>query len=663
VQFDSSDLTKQQYTALDLSKYLNVDANTSGPQGLFLLQATGWDVANKSPLDVKASRLILITDLGMMVKDNNDGSHDVFVNSITQGVPVANVTVTVLGKNGLPILSRVSDAQGRVNFPTLKDFVEDREPVVYLASIDNDVSFIPFNNYNRQLNFSKFDIGGIYTNSQELQSLSAYLFSDRGIYRPGDTAHIGMIVKQAYAQPQPAGLPLQATIVDSRGTTIKDQKITLNDTGYMELDFTTNANSPTGQYMVNLYLVKDNNPQNLLGSTSVRVSEFQPDRMRITTSLLPAPSDGWSSPVGLKAQVGLWNLYGAPAADRKISAKILLTPQQVTFDNYPDYIFADPLLDPKKPPKVFTETLTDVKTNDKGQAEFNLNLERFEKATYQLTFFAEGFEADGGRSVTSQSKTLISPLSYFIGYKSDGDLSFIKQNSARNVNYVAINPQLSKEEIKDLKVQLVSLHPVTTLVKKPDGTYQYQSIIQSTVISTQPFAITEAGVDYPLPSQQIGDFSLSILDKEDTVLSQLKFSIVGASQKPLAKNAELTIKLNKAEYKANEDIELQITAPYTGSGLITIERDKVYATQWFKTETTNSMQTIHIPADFQGNGYINVAFIRDWESPELFISPLSYSVVPFTVNHDNHDIKIEFPYQNLLEQADKRTFVYQDYLS
>src|SRR5690606_9547155 len=155
-------------------------------QGLFLLQATGWDVANQYALDVKASRLILITDLGMVVKDNNDGSHDVFISSITQGLPVAGATVTILGKNGLPILSRVTDEQGRANFPTLKDFIEDREPTVYLANLNNDVSFIPFNNYNRQLNFSKFDIGGIYTNDQDLQNLTAYLFSDRGIYRPGD---------------------------------------------------------------------------------------------------------------------------------------------------------------------------------------------------------------------------------------------------------------------------------------------------------------------------------------------------------------------------------------------------------------------------------------------------------------------------------------------
>ncbi len=160
-------------------------------------------------------------------------------------------------------------------------------------------------------------------------------------------------------------------------------------------------------------------------------------------------------------------------------------------------------------------------------------------------------------------------------------------------------------------------------------------------MSTNPYDVSAKGADYTLPTDSIGDYSLSVLDKDDTVLSQLKFSVVGASQSPLAKNAELSIKLNKSEYLSNEDIEIQITAPYTGSGLITIERDKVYASQWFKTETTNSVQTIHIPADFQGNGYINIAFIRDWESPELFISPLSYSVAPFEVNHDSHDIKID----------------------
>lgn len=655
--FDGSDLTKQQYSSLDLGKYLTSAFNKSGPQGLFLLKASGWDTVNHYELNVTNTRMILITNLGLLVKDNNDGSHDVFVQSITEGVPAAGVDVSVLGKNGLPVLTRTTDEQGHVSFPGLKDFVADREPVAYLARQGNDVSFIPYNNYNRQLNFSRFDIGGIYTN-QDLHSLSAFVFSDRGLYRPGDTAHFGMMVKQAYAQPQPAGLPLQVIITDPRGVTVYDQKYSLDEAGLLTVDFATQATSPTGQYSINLYTVKDNRSESLLGSTTFRVAEFQPDRMRISASLSPSQGDGWVSPQGLMAKIGLWNLYGRPAEGRRVSGKLVLSPKAVQFAKYPDYVFADPLLDPNKAPKNFTDTLTDTKTDAQGEAQFDLNLERFDKATYQLTFFAEGFEAEGGRSVTTQVSALVSPMPWFVGYKSDGDLRYIKSNSPRQVRYIAINPQLEKVAVGDLKIQLLSLHPATTLVKKPDGTYQYQSIIQSSVLSTTAFAISDKGNDYVLPTNQPGDFALVLVDSDKTELSRLNFRVVGESQSPLAKNAELTVTLNKTEYLAGEDIELQITAPYTGSGLITIERDKVYMAQWFKTETSNSVQTIHIPADFQGNGYVNVAFVRNWDSPEIFISPLSYALVPFTMNNQEHAVRISLDTPKLARPGEQFPITY-----
>lgn len=640
-RFDASDLTKQHYTAIDFAKYLSSATNSAGPRGLFLLQATGWDEEKNEALDVKSSRMILITDLGLIVKDNNDGSHDVFLQSITQGTPVTNARVALLGKNGLPVLTRMTDYQGRANFPSLKDFVDEQEPTVYLASFGSDVSFIPYNKANRQLNYSRFDIGGLYTNDQELAHLSAYLFTERGIYRPGDQVHVAMIVKQPYAKGQPAGLPLQLTVTDPRGNTIRDQKLTLDKYGLLSFDFATTTTSPTGQYFINLYLVKDSHPSSQIGSATIRLAEFQPDRMKISSSFSIPQTAGWLSPKDLSAKVSLWNLYGAPAVGRKVSAKLLLAPKALQFASYPDYVFVDPLLNPEKPAKIFTDLLADNKTDENGQAQFNLQLDRFDKATYQLTFFAEGFEAEGGRSVATQSTALVSPLPYIIGYKADGDLAYIKQNSQRVLRFIAVNPQLSQLAVDQLKVQLSSLHPVTTLIKKPDGTYQYQSIIQSTVINSQPFTIQGEGSDFSLPTQEIGDFALEVIDEKNNVLSRVKWSVVGTSQKPLAKNAELHVKLNQTEYKAGDDIELQITAPYTGSGLITIERDKIYATQWFKTESTTSMQKIHIPSSMEGNGYVNVTFVRDWGSPEIFTSPLSYSVVPFRLNHSNRDVHIQ----------------------
>lgn len=657
--FNSKEPSKQNYTSLDLEKYLATPANNQGNKGLFLLQAMGWDEKENHELDAKTSRLILVTDLGLIVKDNSDNTHDVFVQSIVGGQPVADAEVSILGKNGEPIATRMTDLEGHAVFPNLKDYIEDREPTVYLARKGEDLSFIPYNKLNRQLNFSKFDIGGQYNNNQDANHLSAFLFSDRGIYRPGDKVHIAMILKAGYVQRPQLKLPLQVTITDPRGTTVVDEKKQIDETGLLTLDFDTNANSLTGQYSVMLYTVKDDRPDNYLGTTSFRVAEFQPDKMRIRAKLTKANKEGWISPQDLSVGVNLWNLYGAPAANRNVTGQIVLKPEAVKFEKYPDYVFADPLLDTKKPAKTFTDTLSEVKTNEQGEATLRLNLEKFEKATYNLSVFVEGFEAEGGRSVATQVQAEVSPRPYFVGFKADGDFSFIKQNETRTVHFITINPQLEKQALSNLKMQLVALNPVSTLIKKDNGTYAYESIIKSTLLETKPLGIMKEGLNYELPTNAIGDFQLTLVDEANLELAKVAFSVVGASQRPLPKNAELQVTLNKEEYQAGEDIELQITSPYTGAGLITIERDKLYKTQWFKADTTNSIQHIQIPEDFKGNGYINVTFVRDWNSPEIFLSPLSYSVLPFKVNHAKQDMQITLVTPKLAEPGEPYTIRYK----
>src|SRR5205807_8998478 len=109
----------------------------------------------------------------------------------------------------------------------------------------------------------------------------------------------------------------------------------------------------------------------------------------------------------------------------------------------------------------------------------------------------------------------------------------------------------------------------------------------------------------------------------------------------LEKNAELEIKLNAKEYRAGDEIELSVTAPYSGYGLITIVREKVYGYSWFQTKTTSNIQHIRLPQNFEGSGYVNVAFVRALDSKEIFVSPLSYGVVPFTANIEKRRLKID----------------------
>ena len=62
--------------------------------------------------------------------------------------------------------------------------------------------------------------------------------------------------------------------------------------------------------------------------------------------------------------------------------------------------------------------------------------------------------------------------------------------------------------------------------------------------------------------------------------------------------------------------------------------------QWFTTDKTSTVQHIRLPEGLDGTGYINVSFIRALDSQEIFMSPLSYGVVPFKANRDRRRIDV-----------------------
>src|SRR3989339_625695 len=357
---------KTQYTSFDLTN----DILKKREMGLFFFKVQNWDPVRKIPRGIEDKRLILVTDLGMIVKDNKDGSHDIFVQLINSGQPAAGVTVEILGKNGIPIFSRTTNESGHTSFPNLIGYVHEKTPTVYIAKRGDDMSFIPYNWGDRRLNFSRFDTGGVETPSTD--NLSAFLFSDRGIYRPGEKITVGMIVKPGDWKQSIAGIPLEVVFTDPRGVEISKQRIRLSSVGFEEIFYQTEDIQPTGNYYANVYTVKDNMRWNLLGTISVRVEEFMPDRLRIFTRLSPKQEFGWVSPDNLIGQVSLYDLFGMAAADHRIKANIVLNPAFPVFKTYNDYSF----FDPEQAEHNFTEQLNEQVTNGDGETEFQLNLDR-----------------------------------------------------------------------------------------------------------------------------------------------------------------------------------------------------------------------------------------------------------------------------------------------
>jgi len=633
---------KSNYSAFDFSEHLRKPADGGSERGLFFLTARGWDPAKKKPItSVNDSRFLLVTDIGILTKKNTDGSSDVFLMSIKNGQPINGATVDILGKNGVPIQTAKTAADGHCSFPSVEKSECEKTPVAYVARSGEDIAFMPFGREDRILNFSRFEIEGAENIVPE--GLDAFVFTERGIYRPGDEIHIGLVVKQRNWSGNLNGLPIETEVVDARDLRVQTKKLTLPETGFTELSYQTANESPTGLYTINVYLIKNNKRSSLLGSATAQVKEFLPDRMKIETRLSKGAPHGWIHPREMQAFVTLANLYGTPATDRRVTGKVELTPAAFSFPEFRDFTFFDPFFDENKNQQEQTVDLGEQKTDGEGHAAFDLQLERFADATYAMRFIAEGFEGEGGRSVMGDVGALVSALPYVIGYKADGDLRYIDMNKPRAIDLVAVDPQLNRIAVENVTANVIAQEYVSVLKKQENGNYVYESVLKERPAKSEKISVAASGNHYALPTDEPGNYVLELRDDQNRTLSKLRFSVVGhaAVAATLEKNAELEIKLNAKEYNAGDEIAVSVTAPYSGYGLITIEREKVYGYSWFQTTTASSIQHIRLPQGFEGSGYVNVAFVRALDSKEIFVSPLSYGVVPFTANIEKRRLKID----------------------
>ena len=636
------------YATLDLDPFLDAG-------GLFFVKVQGWDPETERVVGDFDRRMALVTDLGLLVKTNADKSQHVFVHSIATGEPVEGAEVELLGKNGLAVLTATTDARGHARLAAADDFERDREPSVFVVRHEADVTFMPYQRGDRRLRWSGFDIGGEYPAKDDAERLKAALYTDRGLYRPGETVRLFGIVREGDFGTVP-GAPIELRVTDARRNHALATRTVLPNDGLLAWDFETRPESPTGSYRANVYLVDDGRLR-ALGGTTFSVEEYQPDRLRIRAAIVEqvagAPEDSpatremprraWLKPGRHSARVQLENLFGTPAQGRRVTGSLELTPISPHFSEHPGFVFADPYRDANTPPKPVTLDLVETTTDEDGIGMLSLDVAQYDNGIYRLLLEVEGFEVSGGRGVKALAGTLLSPADALVGYRADGELDFIALEGIRTVRFLAIDRDLEAVARQGLRSVLVERRYVSALVKQPNGTFAYQSVVKETELERTPFELPAAGADVMLPTNRPGRFALDIVDADGLRLNRVEFAVAGAGNVAgnLERDAELDLKLDRSEYAPGDEITVEITAPYAGTGLVTIERDRVHAFQWFRSDTNNALASIRLPEGLEGNAYVNVAFVRDIDSEEIFVSPLSYAVAPFAVDRRSRRLDID----------------------
>lgn len=590
-------------------------------------------------------RLLLVTDLGLVVKRDASRAREAWALSLERGTPVQKVEYSLVGRNGETLCQAAGDEQGHARFPYDVSMTGEREPLFLLARKGEDFSFLPASRM-RPEKWGSADVWGLA--ASQTRDATATVFTDRGVYRPGETMRVGFVVKREDWGASLEGLPVTVETRDSRGNVVDSFETRVDKSGLGERSVALPRSAPAGVYSVCVRKGWES-----LGASRFRVEEFEPDRMKIAGQFEGADGGkAWISPENAAYALNVQNLYGTPAAGRRASARLLYGDEKVAFPAWKGWDFHATGRDWKND-LIYEEKLGDLTTGDDGSARFPLPLGKFAGATYSLCVQAEAFEAGGGRSVRTESRTIVSPWPWLLASKPDGNASWVPKGSAFSVGWLAVDSKLAPVSPEGLRLSFEKRHESVELSRDESGHYYYDTVKRWEPAGNAelPFILENGRADVRADTSEAGTFRMLVTDERGRLRGLRSYTVVGNGGSPNAadRSGNIAVRVEDRTYAPGETVEIAIDAPFAGSGLATLEREKVWASQPFRSEGTHAVVSLRIPNDAEGTLYATVCYVRAADSPEVFRCPFGSATVPLRVERPERANKVSL---NVPERAE-----------
>jgi hypothetical protein len=390
---------KTQDIHLSLDNLLPADAPRDGVY-LMRLESRSNSESNVDDEERYSSRwnssaMVTLSDIGLTAKKGRLAV-TAWATSLRTAEPLADVRVRVYSNKNQFLGEATSNADG-VATVKLSPAAEGEEASVVLAdrpAAPADARPQPGSaSAARDLTWLDLRTSGVSFGQAETAGAAylrtgheAFIYTDRGVYRPGETVHLRAIVRGPDGVTPPS-FPVRWQF---RRPDLHDWKSvngSLDADGAISLDMPLPADLPTGHWSVLLGLPGKLTDSDSFGQGEFGVEEFMPNRMQVQLSLKGEGaagdgSEGQRFTLGkapLSAQVQADYLFGKPVTERPAQVVARIDPMPFKPSKWSDWAFGDSAgviatLDGKQPTGHRVE-LAEQELDGKGHATFDLSLD------------------------------------------------------------------------------------------------------------------------------------------------------------------------------------------------------------------------------------------------------------------------------------------------
>jgi len=568
-------------------------------------------------LESPVRSLVNVTDLGVTARVSRFGSI-VWVTHLSTGEPAADATATVYDSNGDIVCAGQTDAQGLVAFSA-----QQLRPVSPSGSTASGLLLVARS--GDDFTYQRIEPSAALSSDEPTDYLqrgqwAGLVFSDRGVYRPGEKVKLGGFFRHTAEKGFSvlAKQEFRYEVRDAQGEIVASGDGKLDGYGALSADVTLTKSAALGHAVARVSFGRRHHEQFSVG---FQILSYKPAEFKVTVQ--PRKRDAVhreSATFDISAEY----LFGSPLANGQVRQYVTRTEVDYQPPGSRGYVvddaaFRQDLRFTSQRGAAYSETTGTL--NAKGRLTRTVALDAVQQSKPEQLIFEAEVHDISRQSQANRSQVLVHPAKFYLALK-EPKQRFLAIGAMFPASVLALGPRGARLPNVPISLELWRRTWSSVVEDKAADALHYKTRVHDVKAVSCAVTSSEHDATCPLRLAEPGYYILRATAQDDLgnpVASSIALYVVDdrADRQAAAPTWQptdrrrLDLELDQKTYQPGDIARVLVKSPFKqATALVTVERAglldrKVQAVQ-------GAMPVIELPVreDYFPNAYVSVHLLR-----------------------------------------------------
>jgi uncharacterized protein YfaS (alpha-2-macroglobulin family) len=594
----------------------------AGKYGTIFLQA---DTLLEEKWNRYPKAMIQITELGLTAKFSPENNL-VWVTELRTGRPVPDVAIEIRDDSNKIFWRGKTDASGAVETPGwqtlgIKSKSQWSSPQQWIfASRGEDFAFIS-SEWDTGLSPYQFDIP--FDWNPKPVEIQGYVFTERGLYRAGETVHIkGIIRKREKGEWKTLSIDqVECEVLDPFDKRQLKKKVDCDAFSSFDLEVETSEEASLGTYSIKVTippLAVGEEESNLY--SSFRVEAFKPAEFEVH---LRSAQEEYIFEDTYSADVRASYLFGGAMAAQKVSWHLRLNPAFFTPPGHKGYVFGNQIDRWERYGQEDSRLLSsgEAELDKDGKFTVSSKLKPEEEKNSVFASLEATVQGPSRRSISNRMQTIVHQGEFYIGLQPH--TTFLPKGEQMIVRTITARPDGRIESGQKIDVKLIRREWNSVRKSGIGGRFRWISEKVDTIIETQRIKTAEEPQQIVFVPEKAGFYLLEAEGKDrrgNGIVTKTYFYVTGADYIPWERQDEDIVELipDSTNYRPGDVAKILVKSPFErANALITVEREFLLHSEIREIVGSSSQIDIPIRSEHLPNVYVSVLLVQGRTTPKV----------------------------------------------